>query len=762
MFSSTALPLLALLQAPGSSLPTAVEGRGSPTVSIPRIEEEIEVDGMLDEAAWSQAVRLTGFSQYQPVDSRPAEEQTEVLVWYAPAAIHFGIIAHDRAPAAIRATVADRDNIDNDDHVIIYLDTFNDRRRAFLFAVNALGSQQDGVRSEGAQATSSLIPGSIDLNPDYYFESKGGITEQGYTVEVRIPFKSLRYPGKGPQRWGFNVVRRVQRTGYEDTWTDVKRANASFLAQAGTIEGLHDLRRGLVIEAQPFVTATANGALDDASGQFSREQIDPSAGLNVRLGLTNLSLDATLNPDFSQVESDAGQVTVNERFALFFPEKRPFFLEGIELFASPNQLVYTRQIVDPIVGGKITGKFGKLSVAHLTALDDTGDDDALFNVTRLRRDFGTNSIAGLSVTDRSESGDYNRVLAGDARVVFAKLYFIETQLGNAWTRDDTGSRSGPIWKVEFDRTGRSWGFNYTLVGVDDDFEAQAGFVNRAGIVRGQAFNRFTWYGARGDLLENLTTFFGPVRIWRYDDFGQRGGIEGNEGGDLIFRLRGGWEVNPHLERTFFDFEPENYTSYAVDLGGGPQLYQPPEGVDGVSYFVRITTPTFESFNGEVRFAQNTAGIFEEAADGHETRFSGAVRLRPTNSIRVEASAVLSWLYRDRDDSEFARTIIPRLKVEYQPNRSLFFRVIGEYLSQRTAMLRDARSGAPLLVDGSVVAGSTFNGLRADGLISFEPTPGTVAFFGYGSSLEGSRSFSFSDLRRTSDGFFVKLAYQIRR
>ncbi|HSM15944.1 MAG TPA: DUF5916 domain-containing protein, partial [Gemmatimonadales bacterium] len=347
------LALLLLLQGTTATPQAAVAGQGAPTVTGPRLERSVEVDGRLDEPVWADAVRLTGFHQYQPVDSRPAEERTEVLVWYSPQALHFGVVAFDRHPASIRASVADRDNLGSDDRIVIYLDTFNDRRRAFFFGVNPLGAQQDGVRTEGGSPSAgNLFGGSIDLNPDYYFESKGVITDSGYVVEVRIPFKSLRYPGNGPQRWGLNIVRTVQRTGYEDTWTDVRRANASFLAQAGVIEGLHDLDRGIVAEIQPFVTATANGARNQTTGRFDRDALDPDIGVNARLGFTNLSIDLTGNPDFSQVESDEGLVTVNERFALFFPEKRPFFLEGIELFSTPNQLVYTRRVANPVVGAK--------------------------------------------------------------------------------------------------------------------------------------------------------------------------------------------------------------------------------------------------------------------------------------------------------------------------------------------------------------------------------------------------------------------------
>jgi hypothetical protein len=751
------LALLLLLQDPG----VVVEGKGSPTAEIPRIEASVRIDGRLDEPAWSQATRLTGFWQYQPVDGRPAEEETEVLVWYAPDAIHFGIIAHDRNPGAIHATVADRDNIDNDDHIVIDLDTFHDRRRAFFFGVNPLGAQSDGVRSEGAGQVSSLVPGGIDQNPDFTWESKGRITDRGYEIEIRIPFKSLRYPGNGPQDWGFNVTRVVKRTGYTDTWTDVRRANASFLGQEGALGGLHDLRRGITVDAQPFVTATADGARDLASGEFVREDVDPDAGLNLRLGFTSYALDATLNPDFSQVESDEGQVTVNERFALFFPEKRPFFLEGIELFGSPQTLVYTRRIVNPKAGAKLTGKFGQLGVAHLTAVDETGDGDAWFNITRLRRDFGRNSIAGATFTNRDQGDRHNRVLAADFRYVWS-LYYAQFQYGSSWTDDGTRSRHAPIWQAEYDRTGRSWGFNYLLNGLGRGFDDQAGFVNRlrSGVVSGHAFNRFTIYGARGALLENFTVFFGPERTWLYDDFGFKPGLEGAESFDATFQLRGGWELKGRVERDFVNFQDSSFAGYTVGSAAGP-AYRPDDEFSGFVWQAEASTPTWQQLGASVAYRRGRAAIFQEGSTGRAWQLTGELALRPASTVRVAATGTAYRLFR-LEGGEFARSIIPRLKVEYQPNRALFFRVIGEYRSERRAALLDAGSGNPLLVSGAAQPATSFNGLRLDLLASFEPTPGTVAFLGYGGSLETDGEFNWSRLERVNDGFFVKLAYQVRR
>jgi hypothetical protein len=750
------LALLLLLQ--GSDPGPTVEGKGSPTADIPRIDAAATIDGKLEEPAWSRATRLTGFWQYQPVDGRPAEEQTEILVWYAPDAIYFGVVARDRNPAAIRATVADRDNIDNDDHVVLDLDTFHDRRRAFFFGVNPLGVQTDGVRSEGAGQVTSLIPGSVDKNPDFTWESKGRITDRGYEVEIRVPFKSLRYPGSGPQSWGFNATRVVQRTGYTDTWTDVRRANATFLGQEGALGGLHDMRHGVTIEAQPFVAATADGSRDVVNDRFTREEVDPDAGLNLRLGFSSYALDATVNPDFSQVESDEGQVTVNERFALFFPEKRPFFLEGIELFGSPQTLVYTRRIVNPKAGAKFTGKLGRLGVAHLTAVDQTDAGDAWFNITRLRRDLGRNSIAGVTFTNRDQPDAHNRVLAGDFRYVWS-LYYAQFQYGRSWT---TGRGSAPIWQAEYDRTGRSWGFNYLLNGVGSGFDAQAGFVNRlrSGVVNGHAFNRFTLYGARGALLENLTVFFGPERTWLYDRFGLKPGLEGMEQLDATFQLRGGWELNGHFERNFVNFQDSSFAGHTLGSPAGPR-YEPEGEFSGFTGEVKITTPTWQKLGAELSYGRGRAAIFEEGTTGRGWQLSGALNLRPTSTVRVTATGTLFRLFR-LDGSEFARSTIPRLKLEYQPNRALFFRVIGEYRSEGRSELRDSATGDSLFVGGAPQPAVDFNGLRLDLLASFEPTPGTVAFLGYGSSLETDEEFNWSRLERVNDGFFVKLAYQLRR
>ena len=770
------LLLLALLQA--SDPGPVFDGRLKQLdVRIPRIEATVTIDGVLEEAVWSRAARLIGFSQYRPVDSRPAEDSTEVLVWYAPDAIYFGIRAYEAHGGVVRATLADRDNIDADDNVQILLDTFNDRRRALLFAVNPLGAQEDGVRSEGlagaagGQNAGFRFDGVVDLNPDYVYQSRGRLTSWGYEIEVRIPFKSLRYQSGATQDWGIQIVRTTQHSGYEDTWTPVVRASASFLIQSGSLKALTGLRRGLVMDVSPEFTSRVSGAPEATN--YGYGHVDPEVGANVRWGITqNLSLTGTANPDFSQVEADVGQVTVNQRFALFFPEKRPFFLEGLEQFDTPNALIYTRRIVSPIVGAKLTGKVGGTAVAYIGAVDDasasvTGGDQPVVNLLRLRRDLGASSTMGLAYTDRIEGDAYNRVLGVDARAIWKKIWFTEAQFVGSWTQDGAGARAGGLWDITFyDRTGRSYGNHGELVGISPDFVAASGFVNRVNIVHGRLFNRFSLYGKPGAMLEQATTFFMIQPTWRYHDFFDLGStFEGSIGETILLTLRGGWGVNANWNNSHQRFDPPDYAGDATSGAGAP--FAVPHGLYNLwGADVGFNTPN-RSLTLSANLGAGEGAIFAEAAEGRGMSAFVGITWKPTPALRIDGQWVHQRITRARDGSRFSTANIPRLKVEYQLTRAIFFRYVGQYVAQDQAALVDPRTGQPLYVfdpdSASYVPApaQVRNDFRSDFLFSYRPTPGTVLFFGYGSSMREPTAFSFRDLRRTSDGFFLKASYLFR-
>ena len=738
-------------------------------VVLPRIETAaVRIDGVLDDAVWRQAALLTGFSQYRPVDRRPAADSTEVLAFYAPDAIYFGIRAYEAHGSVVRATLADRDNIGSDDNIQILLDTFMDRRRALLFAVNPLGVQQDGVRSEGIAGAAGggnaggRFDGIVDLNPDYVYESHGHVTPWGYEVELRIPFKSLRYQSGEKQDWGIQVVRVTQHTGYEDTWTPVVRASASFLIQSGTLKNLSGLRRGLVMDVNPEFTSHVDGT--PVGPDYRYGQVDPQLGVNLRWGITqNLSMTGTVNPDFSQVEADVGQVTVNQRFALFFPEKRPFFLEGLEQFDTPNALIYTRQIQSPVGGAKLTGKVGGTGIAYIGAVDDNasaGTPHPIFNLLRLRRDLGASSTLGLAYTDRAAGSEWNRVLGADARVIWKKIWFSDAQVAGSWTKDAAGSRAGTLWDVTlYDLTGYSYGNHAELIGISPDFKAASGFVNRVDVVYGRLFNRFTHYGKPGALLENATTYILIQPTWHYDDFLKfRSTVEGSLQQQFQFTLRGGWFVTALWQNLHQRFDSTDYGGYQVDSGGTPVPFVVPHGFNNMwGAQGAISTPN-RTWKADLSVGYVSGPIFAEAAEGRALNVYTNLEWKPTSTLRFEAQWPHQRITRVRDGSWFSTADIPRFKIEYQLKREIFFRYVGQYTAQRRDALRDPRTGDSLIVSGNQPSEPQF---RNDFLFSYKPTPGTVLFLGYGSSLTEQDPLSFRHLTRTGDGFFLKASYLFR-
>jgi hypothetical protein len=521
------------------------------------------------------------------------------------------------------------------------------------------------------------------------------------------------------------------------------------------------MQRGIVTETQPVMVISENGARASEDAPFVRDPVDFKPGLNFRASTTNVTLDTTLNPDFSQIEADAAQVTVNQRFALYYPEKRPFFLEGIDLFATPNQLVYTRRIVDPVAGAKVTGKFGAWNVAYLGTKEQDSSGGALFNVARVRRDVGAGSTFGATVTDRSAAGRDNRVIDFDTRTIFKKIWYYQLQAAGSWTDAPDGTRrAAPMWMAELDATGRAYGINYKLIGIGADFVADTGYVPRNDIVQATLYNRYSWYGAKGARLETFSAHYNASRIWRYEDFGHRGPIEGSDSFIFQFGWRGGWSLSANMQRMFWEFQDDQYIAYRLSQTGAP--YTPIDRVDGFTPDITLKTPIYQAFDAQVDVSRGPVAIFAEGSEGLQTAVSATVNGRPTRSLRLQAMLTASRIVRERDGSEFALAVIPRLKVEYQPRRSLFFRVVGQYQSQRQALLLGAFDGEPLMVAGVLPPAQESNVLRLDWLVSYKPTPGTMVFVGYGTSLAADRTLSLADLERTNDGFFLKVAYLFRK
>ncbi len=699
-----------------SGAAAAYDGRNGRTiVRIPRLDREIPIDGSLDSAEWRSAAVLTGFSQYTPVDGQPAADSTEVLVWYSPSALYAGIRAYE-AHGAVHATLASRDNIDADDNVEIVLSTYHDGRQAFVFAVNPLGVQEDGTMTEGRPpdpnspftiATTGRPP--LDLTPDFVYESKGRLTPTGYQVTVRIPFKSLRYQSASVQDWGINVIRKVQHSGVEDTWTAAARSSSSFLAQSGTLAGLHDLHRGLVLDLTPIVTEHADGAPAGSGGWHYGVQ-RPQFGGNIRFGITqNLTLNGTIRPDFAEVESDVVEFVTDPRVSLFYPEKRPFFLDGIEQFVTPvNPLIYTRRIVAPIAGAKLTGKIGDFNIAYLSAEDEksagvTGTSSPVYDLLRVQRDFGSEAKVGLVATDVEERGAYNRVVGVDALVPFDKVYLLTLEGVGSGTRGGPVTGAGPYWHADLQRTGHVWESNLHVDAVDPEFQTRAGYIPQTNITNIGWINSISFYPPPGRLFETIKLLSYNGRDWSYRALtAGRGPLNIHQGFDTYYALRGGWTADVSIYLDQYGYDRTIYPAYALrQVVRHDTTFVPFTGggrIPNTEYRFVLSTPQFAHLSGSIDYIRGRAEEYLEWAAADINALSVAGTWRPTTSLRADVLFDLLSYRRHADGSQARLDRVPRLDVAYQLSRPISFRFTVQYDAAFQDNLRDAsRTNLPIFI-----------------------------------------------------------------
>jgi hypothetical protein len=774
------LTLVAALQVAAAS-PAVYNGRaGQTAVVAPRLTDTVSIDGKLDEAVWQRAAVLTGFSVYQPVDNQPAPDSTEVRVWYAPDAIYFGIRAFE-PHGPVRATLADRDRISSDDNVEIHLDTFDERNRAFVFIVNPLGVQADGTKSEagGFIPGSNVAPGQNDLSADFIWQSSGRLTDFGYEVEVRIPFSSLRYPEAKVQNWGLQIDRRAQHNGYEETWTPAVKANASFIAQAGYLRALIGMEHGQVVELNPELTANYAERFDQPAGRWDIDRHKDIGG-NLRWTLgSNFVANATMNPDFSQVESDAIQISADPRFAFFYPEKRPFFVEGSEQFNVPNTLVYTRQIVDPDAALKFTGKVGRTDVAVLSARDqnpvELGRIKPLIAIARLRRTLGSQSSVGMLYSTRSSALVTNEVVEADTRILFGRLYYFQAQGAFSTRRDPDGiepTKVAPMGELVVDRTGRAFGFHYAVLTIGDQFQDDNGFVTRRNFISPSIRNRYTLYGKRGGLFERFNTFGGFVGYIPYAD-PSRGITEHQLSIQNTVTLRGGWQLGFTPTRT--QYRDLRVTGLYVGPSASSPAYVPlstPPRLTGFMSSFSVATPQFQKYDAAVALATGRDIDFTELTEQKRVTSAITVNLRPTDRLRINGTYSSSVYRRRITGGQSSYSAIPRVKVEYQISRPLFLRLVSQYQSGGRVSAIDDNTGLPIVisVNGSDTTFTPFtsavsllasNRLDNQVLLSYRPSPGTVFFVGYGNAFNQSDFSADQRRQRTVGALFIKASYAFR-
>lgn len=466
-----------------------------------RAEDRVTVDGVLSEATWTQGEPIAIGYEFYPGDNVAPPVRTECRAGYDDENLYLGCTAFDPKPERIRAHHSDRDKPFRDDHLIFLIDPFNDQRRAFEFRVTALGVQMDAM----------FIPqeGIEDFSWDALWRSAGRITPDGYVVEVAIPFKSLRFPqAAGPQSWGI-IMERVYPRSVQHRMRSayIRRGGNCLLCGADRLEGLEGIAPGRDLEMAPTLTAHRTDARDARAGRLVDGSGETDLGLTARWGITsNATLAATVNPDFSHVEADVAQLEVNERFALSYPERRPFFLEGADVFGTPQPVVFTRTVVDPVAGAKLTGKQGGGAYGVMGAHDRVNtlvfpanqasrsallQQEVSTGVARYRRDLGGSSSLGMLFTTREGDGYHNRTAGLDGLVRLGRGTVLRFQ--GAFSDTDypdslatrmaqrTGAFGGANAYAQLSHSRPTWNALVAARHVERGFRADAGFIPRVDV-----------------------------------------------------------------------------------------------------------------------------------------------------------------------------------------------------------------------------------------------------------------------------------------
>jgi hypothetical protein len=509
------LPMLtAAVALANQSTPPQPRSRGQ----VPRLDAPVEVDGVLDEIVWKQAWSAELPVEVNPGENTPAPVRTEVMLFHDEGALLIAFRAFDPNPSAIRAHLTDRDNAWSDDWVGVVLDTFHDQRRNYLLLVNPLGVQIDNIETwPGEGATWDGI-----------WQSAAKIQSWGWSAEMRVPFSTLRFQrSEGPQIWGFDAVRFYPRSTSAQMGAFARdRNNNCYLCQAIEIEGFAGVSPGRNLEIVPTMVASRTDALTEAPTKILAEgEVVSELGITARWGFTpNLTLSGTYQPDFSQVEADALQLEVNQPFALFFPEKRPFFMEGADFFDTSLDAVYTRMLRDPAWGAKITGKEGAHTVGTYIVEDEVTNlifpgsqySDAtslptgnLASVARYKYDLDDRFTFGVLGTSREGSdGYFNRVAGVDGDLRLSSRDRVLVQALESRTRypeavvDDFGQPegdfSGAAYNLEYYHDTRRWVLWSFLRDVDEGFRADLGFMPQVDVVYGEVGGGLVWTGSPGD------------------------------------------------------------------------------------------------------------------------------------------------------------------------------------------------------------------------------------------------------------------------
>jgi hypothetical protein len=711
---------------------TPLVSADTPNIKIPRIDTAPTLADFEDmqpsPRIAAHMLKVTGFIVREPSDGAQPTQDTDVYLAYDQHNLYAVFVAWDKEPNKIRARMTRREDIFSDDSVEIMIDTFHDARRAYAFAANPFGIQWDALWTEGTIGNGT--PGDFtgfDPSFDTVWRSEGHLTGRGYEVLFAIPFKSLRFPETGPQQWGIILNRSIPRTNENIFWPRISNRIQGRFNQAATATGVDQVSPGRNIQLIPYGLVRSFRDIDQRDPNhpfFEGRTLKPDIGLDAKFILHgSFVLDATVNPDFSQIESDQPQITVNQRFEVFFPEKRPFFLENSNYFTLPMNLVFTRRIEHPEFGLRLTGKSGPWAIG-LLASDDRAPGEALpptdlhsgeratFIIARVSRDIFNQSTVGAIFTDREFGGGYNRVGGADANIKINQNWRVQGAAVTSSTLNTDGSyQAGPGYKLIAERVGRKLNLQSIYLDYSPGFVTETGFVNRVDI-RQQNINASYYFRPEGKTLIS----WGPT-VQQFNIWDHRGtGLEYFVLPGMRVDLTRGTYINFHpFARDFVYLRPQDYTGLNR-VTSYPQGFWALEG--GTSWFKQFDFSWFFASGGGVNY-NPSAGRVPQIA--HEDNGNATLTFHASGRLRIDNSYLLEHL-RERDSHLTAVTNhILRSKWNYQFTRELSARVILQY----TTVLSN-----PLLS-----ALSPTKNFNTDFLITYLVHPGTAIYVGYNSNLQ---------------------------
>jgi hypothetical protein len=771
------------LQVLGSSVlfPVSLALAGEPglraSVHIPRLDTPPTLEDFASMHPSSgvarSMARVDEFRQNTPRDGDPVSQRTEAYLGYDDTNLYVVFVCFDSEPDEIQARLSRREDALSDDKVDLFLDTFNDQRRAYVFTVNPYGVQTDGtwVEQEGSDYDSSF---------DTVWASRGTLTEEGFVIWIAVPFKSLRFPPERSQEWGLILVRWVRRNNEGSFWPYVTSRIEGRLNQGGRLLGISDVSPGRNLQLIPYGFFRSFRALDDrdpSNPTYVSDSGELDGGVDFKTVFRDsLVFDATANPDFNQVESDAPQVTVNQRFEVFFPERRPFFLENASYFETPVNLFFSRRIADPQAGARLTGKAGRWAIGALYADDRApgkrvAEGDPAFGaksrnaVFRLNRDLGRHSSVGAIYTDSALQESFNRVGGLDARLRIDQNWVATVQGVASTTRTSDGEElSGPAWDAVLQRNGRKLAYTAAYNDRSPGFRTALGFLpgSRGASRPGQARTRAL--PLRSDfrgLRQTLSYRFRPE-------------------GDVLIA----WGPDVTFHPSWRHHGSALDTLYSLDVGA-ELIRQTSLGAFYTGLVERLRPDAFPALPEETRYSTGRAGAYWSSRSLFRTlAFSGelargtVINLVPPEGVaparadstqgqlgftwyaappvRLEGTYLLSRL----TDSSTSRRVfdnhIVRAKLSWQPTLRLNLRSIVQYDS--------------LVADPLLTSLQTSKNLNLDVLVTYLVNPWTALYVGYNNNQRNLRLMPTDDgtelVRSDRIGpdswqFFVKFSYLLR-